>query len=166
MNMGRIHNQILSLSLIFISIACGKNVYKQPPLVIEDANSASPQVISTPESTEGLDQGSEIDTTDIEGDFCTIEACDEEPSTLPTGMMHASGYIVLPRWFDPWDAFVYVNGQSYFVGSQTSTQVRSLMNILPPGIYLIRGMGTVGVESGHRPNPSMTYPVIHINSTY
>lgn len=77
-----------------------------------------------------------------------------------------TGYIYIASFSDGFESFLYVGGRSYYIGSQTSTSVRTILNSLMPGVYSIRFSGTMGSETGHMPNPSATYEVIHISRTF
>jgi hypothetical protein len=60
---------------------------------------------------------------------------------------------------------VELSGKSYLVGSQTPTNIKHFIQSLPAGtVQQFEITGQTARESGHFPNPSATFDVIHIQT--
>ena len=99
---------------------------------------------------------------------CTTPDCALIPppggGTNPSGQVMSGTIYVVPS-YAPYETFVLLQNTSYYVGSQTSSQVRALLQQVQPGVYQIYLRGTLGAEAGHKPQLQSQYPVVHIQET-
>lgn len=105
-----------------------------------------------------------------------LSGCGDDMSsrrkTLPTNgeaLQAQSGYVAVSLYIPPSNSYgsaanVLYNGKSYLIGSQTESDIQTAIDNHASGTYSVQIQGWIDEESGHNPNPTATYSVIHIKA--
>ena len=161
------NRNLLGLILcLFVSASCGKAVERTAPTAGAAPATAQPAggVVPAPPTTVPPPTTYQTSNPDSCPALCDCTGGSGVPGSYTYHT--ATGWIVLGSPYTYGEPYVVIGSSAYYVGFYTSSQVRQIIQYLPPGTYTIRLNGYFGFESGHYPNTSAQYPVVHITQTY
>ena len=147
---------IICCMLIATSCSKGAPVVPEPapeaPTTVTGGGVEQPVVVTDP--TQPI-----VDPSTGEYYVCTSEFCGGS-------LQYYTGYLYKAAHQQPYESFLFINGNSYFISNHSSSAVQNILWGLYPGWYKITFSGYITYESNHRPNSYSTYEVFVIQNTY